>query len=579
MVNLEGVLCGERKVWMEISRRTRQASLWWLVLVLLLFLAAGAYLLITYLPNWQMVEVRDKKQLIIGEEIKTVPSFHAEDGQIWLPYSVVHEYLDPHLFWDKERDLVIMSTEDKVIRMTTDALTAKVNREPFDLNVPVIKVEGEPYIPADLLMKLYPVKIEQVGENRVIMDLLEQPKIKATVTREKGGTLRISPDIKAPIVGIEDVGSELVIFGERDNWFKVRTSSGDFGYIHESEVKLTGIVSKARQEEIRIVRGRQPGEKINLTWEYVGRVGQARPDFASLTGVNVISPTWFTLADDTGFIESRADLGWVREAHEHGIQVWALVENGFDPDRTKTVLRDSEKREYVIDQLLVFAAMYELDGINIDFENVYYEDRDYLTQFVREFTPLAHEQGLVVSIDVTIKSSSPNWSMVYDRKAYAEIVDYVALMTYDEHWASSPKAGSVASLPWVERGLQGVLEEVPAEKLLLGVPFYTRIWQEETTANGQVKVSSIAVGMGYLQRWLEERNLEPIWDEKTGQYYAEYTEENIRYRVWIEEETSMAARVDLVRKYGLAGVASWRRGFEKPVIWDVIDERLRMGPM
>jgi spore germination protein YaaH len=226
---------------------------------------------------------------------------------------------------------------------------------------------------------------------------------------------------------------------------------------------------------------------------------------------------------------------------------------------------------------LVFSSLYNLDGINIDFENMHFHDRDLLTQFMRELTPLAHEQGLTVSIDVTMISNSLNWSRIYDRPALAEIVDYVALMAYDEHWANSPVAGPVASLPWVERGLQAVLQEVPAEKLLLGMPFYARIWKEEMLEGGDVEVSANAYSMARVQETLKEKKAAVSWDERAKQNYAEYREGDILYRVWVEDAESIRQRVELVHKYNLAGVASWRRGFEKPEIWQIIQDALASG--
>jgi spore germination protein YaaH len=234
----------------------------------------------------------------------------------------------------------------------------------------------------------------------------------------------------------------------------------------------------------------------------------------------------------------------------------------------------------MIKQLLAFAKLYRLQGINIDFENVYLKDKANLTQFVREMVPLMHEQGLVVSIDVTVKSTSENWSMFYDRRSLAETVDYMMVMTYDEHWASSPKAGSVASLPWVERSIVQIMKEdgVPASKLVLGVPYYTRIWTEQTK-DGQTTVTSKAVSMETVNGIIKEKGLKPVFSSETGQNYVEYDDGPGKVsKIWIEDETSMKARIELVKKYDLAGVASWRRGFETSNIWNVISETLEKRP-
>jgi spore germination protein YaaH len=250
------------------------------------------------------------------------------------------------------------------------------------------------------------------------------------------------------------------------------------------------------------------------------------------------------------------------------------VSNGFDPDRTSVFLASTRIRESIIDELLASLLSYGMDGVNIDFENVYLDDRDLVTQFVREMTPLFREAGLVVSIDVTILSGSEMWSMFYDREALGEIVDYMAVMTYDQHWGSSPVAGSVAQYQWVENGLKGVLEQVPAEKILLGLPFYTRVW-EEREVDGSVRVSSRAISMGQLSQIINTRQLEPEWDEESGQYYTEYTEAESRFRIWIEDARSIDLKSSLVHRYDLAGAASWRRGFESADIWDVLEHNLK----
>jgi spore germination protein YaaH len=358
---------------------------------------------------------------------------------------------------------------------------------------------------------------------------------------------------------------EVVKAGE---WYAATTRAGQFGYVREKEVALRDIVTP-RAEAPQPKQPWRPQGKINLTWEHVV---SRNPDVAAIKdmpGLNVVSPTWFSVIDDQGTVKNKADSRYVRWAHARGYKVWALVDNGFDPARTSAVLSDLRKRESIIQQILAYASLYSLDGINIDFENINYSDRGLLVQFVREMAPLCREQGLVVSMDVTFKSKSLNWSMCYDRKALAQAVDYIMVMGYDEHTAGSPVAGSVGSLPWVEEGLQAVLEEVPADRLLLGVPFYTRLWREETK-NGVFTVTSKALGMEAAEETLRQNRAVIQWDAVARQNFGVFREGQAQCKIWLEDQESMALRVALVKKYGLAGIASWRRGFEKPAIWNVI---------
>nr|WP_238590906.1 glycosyl hydrolase family 18 protein [Paenibacillus beijingensis] len=318
------------------------------------------------------------------------------------------------------------------------------------------------------------------------------------------------------------------------------------------------------------------GSKINLTWEAVYKKDPDPSGFSELTGVNVISPTWFELLDGSGQIRSKADSHYVNWARNRGIQLWAVFSNGFEPKRTTQALSTVETRFYMIQQLLAYAKMYRLQGINIDFENVRTADKANLVQFVRELTPMLHEQNLVVSIDVTPKSNSELWSLFLDRPALIQSVDYMMLMAYDEHWASSPNSGSVASMPWVKRAVDRLVEEdgIPPAKLILGMPLYTRIWTETIGQNGKRKVSSKAVGMDRVREIIAAKKLAPVYDAATGQNYVEYSENGALNRIWIEDALSIKARVDLANRYGLAGVATWNRSFQSDDIWSVIEGAL-----
>jgi len=318
--------------------------------------------------------------------------------------------------------------------------------------------------------------------------------------------------------------------------------------------------------------------KISLVWDHVlgETVDLAREE--KIPGLSVISPTWFAVTDSRGTIASKADWKYVQDAHDKGYKVWALVSNSFEPDMTKAFLADDAAQDRAVRQMLMFTALYDLDGINVDFENVYDDDIDRLTGFVARLTEKLKEQGVIVSFDATVPSGVPMWSNCYDRAALAKIVDYYMVMTYDEHWRTSPVAGSVASIGWVERGIENTLQYVPREKLLMGVPFYTREWRETDLGYGRVRVRSSTMWMSDVEERMARYGLTPQWLDAAGQHYIEYADESYRYKVWIEDAKSIGLKVDLVGKYGLAGVAAWRKGFEKPGIWDVIQVGLKQAP-
>lgn len=313
------------------------------------------------------------------------------------------------------------------------------------------------------------------------------------------------------------------------------------------------------------------GSKINLTWHYIWKETPDMSNVKKIDGLNVISPTWFTLANEKGDLEDRGSLSYSNWAHKNGYKVWALVENQFNSELTSKMLGNASARAKFINSLISSAKKYKLDGLNIDFENMYIKDKNAFTLFMKELSKQTKANNLVLSVDVSIIAVNSNWSESFDRAALSQVVDYVALMTYDQHWGGSPVSGSVAQLTWVEQSLKRVLEEVPNEKLLLGVPFYTRLWKEEYV-NGSSKpvVTSKAISMEEAEKTVAENKAAKIWDPASGQYYATYKKGNSTYKIWLEDEKSIKLKAELVNKYGLAGIASWKYGLEKPSIWDVI---------
>jgi len=313
------------------------------------------------------------------------------------------------------------------------------------------------------------------------------------------------------------------------------------------------------------------GAKINLTWHYIWKDTPDMSNVKKIEGLNVVSPTWFTLANEKGDLEERGSLSYSNWAHKNGYKVWALVDNQFNSDLTNGLLGNASAKAKFIDSLISNAKKYKLDGLNIDFENMYIKDKNAFTQFIKELSKQTKANNLVLSVDVSIIAVNSNWSESFDRAALSEYVDYVALMTYDQHWGGSPVSGSVAQLSWVEQSLKRVLAEVPHEKLLLGVPFYTRLWKEEyVSGSSKPVVTSKAISMEEAEKTVAENKAAKIWDPASGQYYAEYKKGNVTYKIWLEDEKSMKLKAELVNKYRLAGIASWKYGLEKPVIWDVI---------
>jgi spore germination protein YaaH len=503
-----------------------------------------------------------------------------------LPFETVKELIDPSIHHEEASESVIITTQDKVIRMRTSQLTAMLNEKPFTLKFPLVKTDGTLYLPMEPIKPLYPIELRESSQTGAVIlvkegDVIEWSKAIAYPDKpSRTIAMRKEPAIKSPIFSDLKQGEAVMVWSDSDDnpeWSLVQQTNGYMGYVRKEHLQ-------ADRQEMLPKPGQQPSfvpakpiaGKINLTWEQVFNKNPDTTKFTPMPGLNVVSPTWFSLADGKGNLKNIGDPAYVKWAQSQNIQVWGLFSNDFDPKKTTEALSTYDTRMKMIKQLLSYAQLYSLQGINIDFENVNLSDKEELVQFVREMVPLMHEQGLVVSMDVTPKSTNENWSMFYDRKALIESLDYMMLMAYDEFWAASPISGSVASLPWVEKSLTRMMSEdkIPASKLILGVPFYTRIWTEEQV-NGKTKVSSRSVFMEAQQRIIREKNLTPKFIPEAGQNYVEYTEGGKLIRIWMEDEVSMKARVELVNKYDLAGIASWRRGYELPPIWNVINSAMK----
>lgn len=567
----------------------RRGSIWF-CLVLLLMLAGGAvYYYQVYWPNSDHETYTFGVEKPVFYKGQLLPlSAKGTQESLKLPFPMIKEWIDPAIHYEDTSKSVIVTTENKVVRLKTSQLTGMVNEKPFDLRFPVEQEGDVVYVPLEPLKDLYRIQLRESADTGALIlhkagDIVTWASIKDNADKpDRTRALRSKSDIKSTVYADLPQGERVMIWGDEAGWFKVQRQDGMIGFVSKDELVLEDPESIAMPAapEASYVPWKPFGGKINLTWQQVYNKNPDPTKFPAMPGLNVISPQWFILSDGEGTIKHTADASFVQWAGKQNLQVWALFSNGFDPKRTSEALSSYDKRMKIIKQLVSYVQLYKLQGINIDFENVSLKDKNPFVQFVRELTPFLHEQGVVVSVDVTVRDGSENYSLFLDRKALGETVDYMMVMTYDEHWASSPIAGSVASLPWVEKGLVAIMKEdqVPPSKLLIGVPFYTRIWTE-TVKEGKTTVTSKAVGMETVEKLISDKKLKPALDAASGQNYVEYKEnDQTTIKIWIEDQTSMKKRIELVKTYDLAGVASWSRGQEKSDIWPLIKETLEKRP-
>ncbi len=367
--------------------------------------------------------------------------------------------------------------------------------------------------------------------------------------------------------------TEAFVYPINENTLFIIDDESNYGYIEHKDDLLMEPKKIADLTE-RSPMKRAYNAPIVMTWEAVYSYNPDTTTLPTMNNLNVVSPTWYELASADGQIDDKSSSDYTTWAHARGYEVWALVSNAFDIDMTHEFLTDSNARMRFIREMLSEAQSKNYEGINIDFENVYLEDRNALTHFVDTFAYYAREAGITLSMDVTVMGGSDNWSKCYDHVKLGKIVDFLIIMTYDEHWASSPVSGPVASYDWMLHHMTQLAEVVDPDKLVMGVPFYTRVWREYPSNDvaNQFVTKSSAIGMEAQNALIVKYELKPIWDDVDKLYYATFFEENAQVKLWIENASSMAAKMQIINTLNLKGVAAWRRGFETQDIWDVFNQ-------
>lgn len=493
-----------------------------------------------------------------------------KDDSVYVPLSFMKKYIDEHLIFDQKTNSLIITLKDKVVQMPADSSYYFVNQVPVQGKMePVKSHDGKLYIALKPFLIYYGIQYTILPDTKAIQIEIDGAKkthgaIEAKDVDDKRIRLRTKPDLQAPYTAQTVDQEPITIEKEESQYYYVRKENGIAGFIDKQYIRKGETETLHIQKEPTRETNPQITEPVNLTWEAVYSSNPNLTTIPEMPGVNIVSPTWFELVGEDGSIENLASLEYVNWAKSRGYQIWALFSNGFDPDLTHEALKNFESRQHIINQLLQYSQLYHLDGFNIDIENVREEDGPLVTQLVREAVPYFHQAGLIVSMDITFITDG-NWSAFYERDELSQVIDYLMVMAYDEHWGSSPKAGSVASFPWVEQNLQKLLEVVPNEKLILGVPLYTRLWEIKDTG----EVSSKAMKMDEAKAWIKEKGIVPVYDESSGQNYAEFYDMNTKttFRIWLEDELSLKKRVELVAKYKLKGIASWSRSFADETAW------------
>jgi len=487
-------------------------------------------------------------------------------GEPYAAYTYVESQLNSCFYWDEETKGILLTTSGGVQTLLPgDAAVAKTPG-----GQPAVQQEsdGKVYISLDVVKEYTDLDYAYYSDpNRVVIrnewDGVEQATVQSDTAqvRQKGG-------IKSLILADVQKGDTLLYLENLDNWCKVMTADGYTGYIQTEDISEPEAIEArtAKKDSYeRITRD----HKINLVWHQSTSTesNDAMAEMtAEMTGVNVISPTWFSVTDETGTISSLASADYVKLAHEAGREVWGLIDNFNEAFDETTDLAYASVRSRIIEQLLAEAASCGMDGINVDFENLKEAGIPHYLQFLRELTSAAHAQNLVVSVDTPVPQA---YTMYYQRGEQARFVDYMIVMAYDEHFAGSEEAGSVSSLPFVQQAVEEMTRVMPADQVICGIPFYTRVWTEKF---GQSAITSEVLGMDGAKNYAKENLMTETWDASLGQNVATVETSDARYTIWMEDEQSMEEKLKVIQSADLAGVAEWKLGFECADIWSLISE-------
>lgn len=515
------------------------------------------------------------------------------EGQVYLPESLVKKQINSKFYWDEYENLLLYTTPTEVIcaHVGSSEYTVGKNKQTAQdqngVQYTIVRTEGsDVYIAADFV-KQYTKMEYQLEKEPNHMRITTRWGEKNMVKPKEDTQIRLKQSIKSDILQEVKAGTALYVVEEdkKSEWVWVCTKDGKVGYVEKDMLGKTEKVTEDIEFDEPEYTAQHKDETINLVWHQV-TTASANKDLSNkisnLKGVNVISPTWISLADNEGNITSIASSDYVNLAHRVKMEVWALV-GKVTADNTdlSQILPYTSKRENLINQLIGEVLKYDIDGLNIDFELVSPEIADDFIQFIRELSIRCRINGIVLSVD-NYNYVEEGGSSHYDRAAQGEVVDYVINMGYDEHTNSGGESGSVASIGYVRGGIEGTLAEVPAEKVINAIPFYSRLWKETPKTEEELAaedasseyipyhLTSEALGMDTMESRRNAAGVEKVWDEETCQYYFEYEKDGAVYKAWMEDERSIEEKLKLMKEYELAGVAAWKLGFERNSIWDTI---------
>lgn len=549
--------------------------------IAVLSIVGGAFLYKKYSPSKEQADLNKYYGIEQAEEVAVIVDDEIlggkgkiVDGKPYVEYSVVRDYLNGRFYVDSNENLLLYTLANGSIEAHVGSAEYTYQKETNSRDYVILKMEGSTsYISLDFVKEYTDIEFQTYEEPARIM--IQSDWDESTVaTVSKDSKMRQSGDIKSPYLTEVKKKNQITVVEKGEKWTLVRTEDGFIGYVKNSVLKDEQQVIVDRAFEPQVYPNITKKYTINMAWHMVGDKSvnnTVLTSIANTKGLTTISPTWFMIDDTDGNITSLASSSYVNYAHQTGLEVWALIKD-FDgevdtEEEVFELLSHTSSRTNLINELMAEVFKHDIDGINVDFEKISEACAEHYLQFLRELSVKCRQNGIVLSVDNYVPAAH---NAHYNLEEQAQIVDYVIIMGYDEHYEGSEQAGPVASIQYVKQGIEDALEVVPSEKLINAVPFYTRLWTESQNENGELVLTSEVFRMKTTLARVQEANAEITIDPTSGMNYAEWEEEDGFYRVWIEDSDSLEQKLKLIQKYNLAGVSSWRLGWESEGTWDLI---------
>lgn len=561
------------------------------IFILLIGLAGGTIYWIKYGPTKETYDLnkyfgitaKSQMGVTINNDVLDAQAL-TDSGNAYLSYDFVQEYISDRFYWDSNENILLYTLPKDMVKVTADSKDYSVSDTVNSEDYTIVKTEGDTtYIALDFLQKYanFDYKVYKNPARVVITSKFGKCQ---TAKVKKDTQVRTLGGVKSPVLEEVKKGDKLTVLEDVSDWKKVCTQSGIVGYIQKSKLNDIQQETTSREFEEPDYTGIQKDYKINLVWHQVtseeANAG-IEDALADTKGLNTISPTWFSVADNSGNLNSIASADYVNYAHQRGLEVWALLDNFDQNVDDMELLSHTSSRENLENQLINAVLQNGIDGINVDFEQIPTDVGEHYIQFIRELSVKCRTNNLVLSVDNYVPKG---YNTHYHREEQGIMADYVIIMGYDEHFAGSYEAGSVASYDYVKEGIEETLRDVPAAKVINAVPFYTRLWNETPkteeelaeeqgteAANYPMNVTSEALGMEEAAQRVSEVGATATWDDTVKQNYAEWTgDDGSTYKIWLEDASSLEVKLGLMKDNKLAGTAAWKLGFETSDIWDLI---------